>query len=100
MGFLAATMFTDTVLKLPDDQLTKGGINKAIEEIKNYKTDILCKPWYFQKMKLHIPNNTDRTVTPKDGKMTEAEGCTPIPNTYRDLEYVRRFEAERDVNKG
>ena len=82
MGFVAAKMFTDTVLKLPEDKLTKEGINDAILNIKNYKTDILCKPWYFQKMKLHVPNNTDRTVTPKDGKMVEAEGCTDIPDSY------------------
>ncbi len=100
MGFVAAKVATDTMLDLPEDQLTKEGINKAIREIKNFKTDILCKPWYFQDMKLHVPNNTDRTVTPKDGKMVEAEGCTDIPGTYPDLEYVREFEAEKDVNKG
>jgi branched-chain amino acid transport system substrate-binding protein len=100
MGFVAAKMFTDTVLKLPEDKLTKEGINEAILNIKNYKTDVLCKPWYFQKMKLHVPNNTDRTVTPKDGKMVEAEGCTDIPDSYPDLKYVRQFESENDVNKG
>jgi branched-chain amino acid transport system substrate-binding protein len=100
MGFVAAKMFTDTMLKLPEDQLTKEGINKAILGIKNYKTDILCKPWYFQEMKLHVPNNTDRTVTPKDGKMVEKEGCTDIPDSYPDLKYVREFEAQNDVNKG
>jgi branched-chain amino acid transport system substrate-binding protein len=100
MGFVAAKMFTDTVLKLPESQLNKKGINEAILNIKNYKTDILCKPWYFQKMKLHVPNNTDRTVTPKDGKMVEAEGCTDIPDANPDLKYVREFEATHDVNKG
>jgi len=100
MGFVAAKMFTDTVLKLPEDKLNKEGINEAILNIKNYKTDILCKPWYFQKMKLHVPNNTDWTVTPKDGKMVEAEGCTDIPDSFPDLKYVRQFEAENDVNKG
>jgi branched-chain amino acid transport system substrate-binding protein len=100
MGFVAAKMFTDTVLKLPEDQLNKEGINKALLDVKNYKTDVLCKPWYFQDMKLHIPNNTDRTVTPKDGKMVEAEGCTDIPDSYPDLKYVRQYEAEHDVNKG
>jgi branched-chain amino acid transport system substrate-binding protein len=100
MGFVAAKMFSDTLMDLPEDQLTKEGINKAVLGIKNYKTDVLCKPWYFQDMKLHIPNNADRTVTPKDGKMTEAEGCTDIPASWRDLEYVRQFEAEHDVNKG
>jgi branched-chain amino acid transport system substrate-binding protein len=100
MGFVAAKMFTDTVLKLPESKLNKKGINQALRDIKNYKTDILCKPWYFQKMKLHVPNNTDRTVTPKDGKMVEAEGCTDIPGSYPDLKYVRQFESENDVNKG
>jgi branched-chain amino acid transport system substrate-binding protein len=100
MGFVAAKVFTDTVLKLPEDKLTKEGINDAIENIKNFKTDILCKPWYFQDMKLHVPNNTDRTVTPKDGKMVEVEGCTDIPDSFPDLKYVREFEAANDVNKG
>jgi branched-chain amino acid transport system substrate-binding protein len=100
MGFVAAKMFTDTVSELPEDQLNKAGINKAILGIKNYKTDILCKPWYFQEMKLHVPNNTDWTVTPKAGKMTEAEGCTDIPDSYPDLKYVREYEATHDVNKG
>jgi branched-chain amino acid transport system substrate-binding protein len=100
MGFVAAKVFTDTVLKLPEDQLDKEGINEAILNIKNFKTDILCKPWYFQKMKLHVPNNTDRTVTPKDGKMVEVEGCTDIPDSFPDLKYVRQFEAENNVNRG
>ena len=99
MGFVAAKMFTDTVLKLPEDQLNKEGINKAILGIKNYKTDVLCKPWYFQDMKLHVPNNTDLTVTPKDGKMVQEEGCTEIPASYPDLKYVREYESTHDVNK-
>jgi branched-chain amino acid transport system substrate-binding protein len=100
MGFVAAKVFTDTVLELPEDKLNKEGINDAILNIKNYKTDILCKPWYFQKMRLHVPNTADRTVTPKDGKMVEAEGCTDIPDSYPDLKYVREFEATHDVSGG
>ncbi len=100
MGFVAAKIVSDTLLELPEDQLTKEGINKAILEIKNHETDILCKPWYFQDMKLHVPNNTDRTVTPKDGKMVEKEGCTEIPASWPDLEYVREFEKENGVNTG
>ena len=99
MGFLAAKIFTDTVMKLPEDKLDKQGINEAILNISNYMSDILCKPWYFQKMKLHVPNNTGRTVTPKGGKMVEVEGCTDIPDSYPDLKYVRQFEASNDVNK-
>jgi branched-chain amino acid transport system substrate-binding protein len=100
MGFVAAKMVGDVLQKVPEDQLTKEGINKAIHDVKNYKTDILCKPWYFQDLPVHVPNNTDRTVTPKDGKMVEAEGCTDIPATNDDLKTVRAFEASHDVNKG
>jgi branched-chain amino acid transport system substrate-binding protein len=100
MGFVAAKMATDTMLKLPEDQLNKKGINTAIHEIKNYKTDIICKPWYFQDMKLHVPNNTDRTVTTKNGKIVLLQDCTEVPASYPDLQYVRQFEATHDVNKG
>ena len=100
MGFIAAKMVSDVLQDVPEDQLDKEGINKAILDIKNYKTDILCKPWYFQDMPVHVPNNTDWTVTPKDGKMVEAEGCTEIPATNEDMKTVRSFEAENDVNKG
>ena len=100
MGFVAAKLATDVMLALPEDELTKEGINEGIKKVKNWETDILCKPWYLQEMKLHVPNNTDRTVTPKDGKMVEVEGCTDIPASYPDLKYVREFEAQNDVNKG
>jgi branched-chain amino acid transport system substrate-binding protein len=100
MGFVAAKMVSDTLLKLPEDQLNKAGINKAILNVKNYKTDVLCKPWYFQKLPVHVPNNTDRTVTPRNGKMTQLEGCTAIPDSYPDLKTVRQFESTHNVNKG
>jgi branched-chain amino acid transport system substrate-binding protein len=98
MGFIAAKMVSDVLQDLPEDELDKEGINDAILNIKNYETDILCKPWYFQDMPVHVPNNTDWTVTPKDGKMVEAEGCTDIPATNDDMRTVRSFEAENDVN--
>ncbi len=33
-------------------------------------------PWTYGKVALHIPNNTDYTVTPDNGKMVTAQGCT------------------------
>src|SRR5215472_10924654 len=47
MGFVAADIITHTLLGLPADQLTPQGVNAAIRQIKNFKTDILCKPWYY-----------------------------------------------------
>jgi hypothetical protein len=85
---------------LPKDQLDKEGINKAILGIKNYKTDILCKPWYFQDMPVHVPNNTDRTVTPKDGKMVEAEGVHRHPRLERGPEDRPRLRGRERRQQG
>ncbi len=39
---------------------------------------MLCEPWTFGHYPLHIANNTDYTVTPENGKMVIAQGCTKI----------------------
>ena len=63
---------------MPDDQFTKEGVNDALLNIKNYKTDILCKPWYFGESDQHVPNNTDYTIVPQDGKFVKKEDCFEI----------------------
>jgi branched-chain amino acid transport system substrate-binding protein len=100
MGFLTAKIATDTLLKLPEDQLNRKGINAAFRQIKNFTSDILCKPWYFQDMKAHIPNNTDLTVVYKDGKFVPEGGCFDIEAVTPELQYVRQFERDNDVNSG
>jgi hypothetical protein len=39
---------------------------------------MLCQQWTYGSYPMHIPNNADYTVTPDNGKMTTAQGCTPI----------------------
>jgi branched-chain amino acid transport system substrate-binding protein len=57
---------------------TMKSVNDAILGIKDYKTEMICEPWTYGKVALHIPNNTDYTVTPENGKMVTAQGCTQI----------------------
>ena len=78
MGFVAADIATKTLLGLSDAQLTPQGVNAAIHGVKNFKTDILCRPWYFGDAQFHVPNNTDRTVVPMSGKMVQKEDCFDI----------------------
>jgi hypothetical protein len=39
---------------------------------------MLCQPWVYGKLSMHIPNNADYTVTPENGKMITVQGCTAI----------------------
>jgi branched-chain amino acid transport system substrate-binding protein len=57
---------------------TAASVNKAFQNVKNFTTGQLCEPWTFGDFPLHIANNVDYTVTPDNGKMAPAQGCTAI----------------------
>jgi branched-chain amino acid transport system substrate-binding protein len=99
MGFVAAKIITDTMLALPPSQLTKPGINAAIRRIKDFKTDILCKPWYFGDLQEHVPNNYDRTVVPENHVFVQKEGCFEIaPLPGNNLDGIRVAEKAQGLN--
>jgi branched-chain amino acid transport system substrate-binding protein len=96
MGFLLAKIAVDQMLKI-DGPVNKESVNKAILNTKDYKTDIICKPWYYGKAPMHIPNNTDYTTTPKSGKMVIAQGCEEISADDPDIARVRKIEQEQGI---
>ena len=75
MGFLLGK-FLVQALETVKGPYTIKSVNAAIQGIKDYKTEMLCQPWTYGKVALHIPNNTDYTTTPDNGKMVTAQGCT------------------------
>jgi branched-chain amino acid transport system substrate-binding protein len=99
MGFLAAAIITRTLLQLPPDQLTQAGVNAAIRGIKNFKTDLLCRPWYFGNLDDHVPVNYDWTVVPEDHVFIQKEGCFPIAALPIDpLAQIRDAEKQQGLN--
>ena len=58
-------------------------VNQAFENVKNFETGMLCEPWTYGNYAFHIANNVDYTVTPENGKMVIAQGCTPISAARR-----------------
>ncbi len=102
MGFVAADIITQTLLKLPADQLTQTGVNAAIRQIKDFKTDVLCKPWYFGDLPNHVPNNSDRTVVPQNHTFVQKEDCFDIAAIAgaNPLDAVRQAEKAQGLNAG
>jgi branched-chain amino acid transport system substrate-binding protein len=76
-GYLLAKFLTEALQKVKGDYTMKS-VNTAIVGIKDKQSELLCQPWTYGKVALHIPNNSDYTVTPNNGKMVTAQGCTPI----------------------
>jgi len=100
-GFIAAKIFTDTVLQLDPAALSKETISAAISQIRNYETDLECKPWYWPPEGTeHYPNNADRTVVLQGGKQVEAEngGCFDI--AFPGADALRAIETEQGLNTG
>ncbi|HEX3691556.1 MAG TPA: ABC transporter substrate-binding protein, partial [Solirubrobacteraceae bacterium] len=76
-GYLLGKFLVQALDTVKGDYSVKS-VNAAILGIKDYKSEQLCLPWTYGKVSLHIPNNSDYTVTPNNGKMVTAQGCTPI----------------------
>jgi branched-chain amino acid transport system substrate-binding protein len=93
MGFVMGRIATEALQKVSGDY-TKESVNKAFQDVKDFKTDILCNPWYYGKAPLHLPNNVDRTVTPQGGTMVENEKCFPISDVDPAVKQVREIEAK------
>ena len=99
MGFVAADIIVHTLLQLPADQLTPQGVNAAIRKIKAFKTDILCKPWYFGDLPYHVANNADRTVVPQNRLFIQKEGCFDIAALQgNNLDAIRQAEKQQGLN--
>ena len=95
-GFLEARIATEAMLGIKGD-VNKESVNEAFKNVKDFKTDMLCKPYYYGEAPLHIPNNTDWTVTPKEGTMVEKESCFEISDADAPIKRVRDIEKKDGI---
>jgi branched-chain amino acid transport system substrate-binding protein len=100
MGFMVGKFTTAALLSIKG-AVTRASYNAAVQNLKNIKTDMLCKPWYFGKgLPVHIPNNTDITVSYAGGKVVQTESCFAIQAVDHDLVVTRKFEKKFKLNVG
>jgi branched-chain amino acid transport system substrate-binding protein len=94
-GFLAAKIFVDAVSKLPADKINRATVTNALRAVHNFKTDLLCRPWYFGNANEHNANNVGLIVrltgTGATG-FTDVKGCTSVEDP--DLAPIRAAEAQ------
>jgi len=100
MGFMVGKFVTAALLNVKGP-VTKASYNKSVQDLKNLKSDILCKPWYWGRgLKAHIPNNWDRTVSYLGGKVIQTESCFAIAAVDADLIATRKAEKKLKLNTG
>jgi branched-chain amino acid transport system substrate-binding protein len=98
-GFLLAKFLVQALEKAKQPYNMKN-VNAAIVAIKNYPSEMLCTPWTYGKLALHIPNNVDYTTTPDNGKMITAQGCTAISSADPQIAAYRSAAKAAGINPG
>ena len=69
---------------------TVKSVNAAFKAVSNFSTGMLCQLWTYGSYPMHIPNNEDYTVTPDNGKMVTAQGCTQISSVDPQIASYRK----------
>ncbi len=100
MGFLISKVVTYTLLALPVNGITQKTVNAAFLKIKNFKSDLWCRPWYYGNLKSHNANRWDRTVTFVDKKIVLKEGCFEIAAVDAPILQARADEKKYKLTSG
>jgi branched-chain amino acid transport system substrate-binding protein len=99
MGFLNGKFATNALLSIKGP-ITAKSYNAAVKQLKNQKSDMLCKPFYVGALPFHIPNNTNIIVDYKKGAVVVKKGCTPFQAVDKAIAQTRAFEKKFKLNTG
>lgn len=99
-GFLAGRVASEVLLTLKPSQITAKGVNSAFLKIKNWRSDLLCRPWYAGNLPGHVPNNWDLTTTGRNGKMVVLENCFAIAPVTSEIRAARAAERRLKLTSG
>jgi branched-chain amino acid transport system substrate-binding protein len=102
MGFMIGRIIVHTLLQMNAADLDDSAkVNAAIVGIRNFNTDIVCKPWYYGDLPAHVPNNWDYNVVPNGTDIMELDkDCFEIAAVDQILKDVRKAEVEQKLNVG
>ena len=78
-GFLAAKIFTETVLGLGDEQLDdRDAVTEALRSITRYESDLLCGSYYFGPGDEHKSNHAGRMASIVEGAWVQSADCFEV----------------------
>ncbi|WP_293936325.1 ABC transporter substrate-binding protein [Iodobacter sp.] len=62
-GYLSARLTTETLLKLDPAKITRASVSEALRKIVDFKSELLCRPFYIGTGKRHNANNYSRVAS-------------------------------------
>jgi branched-chain amino acid transport system substrate-binding protein len=96
-GYLAARIAEKALVTLDPSNITRETTSAAVRQIKGFKSDIFCAPWYFgDGQPRHNANSTTRMAVAEGGKWKVVSDCVQSPDP--ELKDIRAFEASAGLN--
>lgn len=83
-GFVSANIFVDTLMKMDPAKINRASVTTALRNVKNYRTDLLCAPWYFGNGERHMPNHAGIMLQLVDGGFKTVSECFDVESKYLD----------------
>jgi branched-chain amino acid transport system substrate-binding protein len=74
-GYLAAAAATDALLKLDPAKIDRASVAEAFRNIKSFKTDVSCSPWYYGPGDEHNAVHAGSVAEIKDGDFVTRKSC-------------------------
>ena len=74
-GYLAAAAATDALLKLDAAKIDRAAVAEAFRNIKSFKTDVSCSPWYYGPGDEHNAVHAGSVAEIKDGEFVTRKSC-------------------------
>jgi branched-chain amino acid transport system substrate-binding protein len=83
-GFVSANILVAALSTLDADKIDRKTATAAIKAVKNFRTDLLCNPWYFGAGDRHQPNHASVMVVIKSTGFEEEAACFNAEGKYFD----------------
>lgn len=73
-GYLAARLVTQTLLKMDPKKIDRASVTEALRKVSDFRSDILCKPFYVGNGNRHNANNSGPMASNTGSGWAMAEG--------------------------
>ena len=94
-GYVAARVIVDLMLKMDPAKIDRATVNAALKNMKGFRSDIMCGPWYFGEGDEHNANHAGSVAVIENGKFVTKASCFQIDDP--DLANIRKMEAATHV---
>ncbi|MCR5868654.1 ABC transporter substrate-binding protein [Aquincola sp. J276] len=96
-GFVSADIFTHTLLRMDPRDLHRAGVTRALRAVRDWRTDLLCRPWYFGEGDRHLPNHAGLMLQYTGSGFRTVQDCFDAESDY--LAPIKALERQQGIGR-